>query len=145
MGSLFEMKLTASETGGDFAMAEVSQPVGVATPLHVHANEAEVFYLLEGAMTYEAGGTLYELTAGSTIYLPKAVPHRFRITGDQPARILAMVFPGRLLDLYTEVGSPAVDRRIPDHPEPDQMSAEIARWNEIGPRYGLQVLGPPLP
>jgi len=25
------------------------------------------------------------------------------------------------------------------------MEVEIPRWNEVGPRYGLQVLGPPLP
>jgi hypothetical protein len=25
------------------------------------------------------------------------------------------------------------------------MEEEIARWNEVGPRYGLQVVGPPLP
>ena len=25
------------------------------------------------------------------------------------------------------------------------LSDEIARWNEVGPRYGLEVLGPPIP
>jgi len=25
------------------------------------------------------------------------------------------------------------------------MPEEIARWNEIAPRYGLVVVGPPLP
>ena len=145
MGSLFEMKLTGAETAGEFGMAEVRQPVGVATPLHLHSNEAEVFYLLDGAMTYEAGGRLFELTPGSTMYLPKGVPHRFRITGDGPARMLAMTFPGALLDLYTQVGSDAGCRTVPERPAPEEVAAEIARWNEMGPRYGLRVLGPPLP
>ncbi len=25
------------------------------------------------------------------------------------------------------------------------LGEEIPRWNEIGPRYGLQVVGPPIP
>jgi quercetin dioxygenase-like cupin family protein len=145
MGSLFEMKLTAAETAGEFGLAEVGQPVGVATPLHVHRDEAEVFYVLDGTMRYEAGGTVHELAPGSTMYLPVGIPHRFRITGDRPARILAMVFPGKLLDLYTEVGAAAGHRSIPAVPAPDEMAAEIARWGEIGPRYGLTVIGPPLP
>jgi quercetin dioxygenase-like cupin family protein len=140
MGSLFEMKLQSGETGGSFGMAEVTQPPGVATPLHVHTCEAEVFYVLEGMLSYEAGGELHKLAAGSTMYLPMGVPHRFRITGDSPARILAMVLPGGLLDLYGQVGVPAASRSIPTSPDPQ----EFARWGTAAPEFGLEVLGPPL-
>ena len=140
MGSLFEMKLHSEETGGALGLAEVTQPPGVATPLHVHTREAEVFYVLSGTLTYEAGGELHQLSGGSTMYLPRGVPHRFRITGDMPARMLAMVFPGGLLDLYGEVGVPAGTRTVPALPDPD----EFARWGATAPRFGLQVLGPPL-
>jgi hypothetical protein len=46
--------------------------------------------------------------------------------------------------LYDEVGIPAAERRLPGV-DGLPMTAEIARWNEVGPRYGLQVVGPPLP
>lgn len=140
MGSLFEMKLQSGETGGLLGLAEVTQPPGVATPLHVHTREAEVFYVLEGMLTYEAGGDLHKLSAGSTMYLPMGVPHRFRITGDSPARILALVLPGGLLDLYGQVGVPATSRSIPTSPDPE----EFARWGAAAPEFGLDVLGPPL-
>ena len=31
-------------------------------------------------------------------------------------------------------------------PTPDALTLaeEIGRWNEIGPRYGLEVVGPPI-
>ena len=48
------------------------------------------------------------------------------------------------MDLYDEVGIPAAERRIPG-PDGQPMDVEIARWNVVGPRYGLEVLGPPLP
>lgn len=140
MGSLFELKLTAGETSGGLELAEVTQPPGVATPLHRHANEAEVFYILDGKVDYEAGGTLHHLETGSTMYLPANVPHRFRIVGDKPARILAIVNPGGLFDLYRQVGLPADSRSVPADPDQD----EFGRWNRVAPTFGLEVLGPPL-
>jgi hypothetical protein len=72
---------------------EATLPPGIATPLHVHHREAEAFYLLAGTLDHEAGGQLHRLAAGSLIWLPKDVPHRFRVTGDAPARFLALGLP----------------------------------------------------
>jgi quercetin dioxygenase-like cupin family protein len=144
MGSLFERLATASETGGALGVSLVTQPPGIATPLHVHSHEAEAFYVLEGQLTYQAGASVHRLRSGSFIYLPLGVPHAFRITGSSPAKLLAVVVPGAMLDLYDEVGIPAAERRLPGA-DGTPIDEEIRRWNEIGPRYGLQVVGPPLP
>lgn len=141
MGSLFEIKLRSDESGGGLELAEVHQPPGVATPLHSHDREAEVFYLLSGRMDYEAGGELFQLEEGSVMYLPKGIPHRFRIRGERPARILAIVNPGGLFDLYRTVGIAAEERTIPSSPDP----AEFGRWASAATGFGLQLLGPPLP
>jgi quercetin dioxygenase-like cupin family protein len=144
MGSLFEMLATTADTGAPLDVALVTQPPGVATPLHVHTRESEAFYVLDGTLTYQAGDDLHHLAAGWFIHLPLGVPHAFRITGDTPARILALTLPGGLMDLYTHVGIPATERRLPG-PDGQPMPTEIARWNDLGPRYGLRVIGPPLP
>ena len=39
---------------------------------------------------------------------------------------------------------PATAMRLPGE-DGLPMAEEIGRWNEVGPRYGLEVLGPPLP
>lgn len=106
----------------------------------MHTRESEVFYVIEGHLDYEAGGHLHQLTAGSTMYLPRGVPHRFRIRGETPARILALTAPAGLIDLYRQVGVDADQRTPPAMPDPD----EIARWATVAPRFGLEVLGPPL-
>jgi quercetin dioxygenase-like cupin family protein len=144
MGSLFERLVGADESGGALGVSLVTQPPGIATPLHRHTREAEAFYLLEGTMTYRAGEQTYHLVAGTFMYLPKGIPHAFRITGDVPARFVGLTVPGGLLDLYDEVGIPARERRLPGE-DGLTMVEEISRWNEVGPRYGLQVVGPPLP
>jgi quercetin dioxygenase-like cupin family protein len=138
MGSLFEMKLSAPETSGALGMAEVTQPAGVRTPLHVHHHEAEVFYVLDGQLRYEADGQLHRLGVGSMMYLPSGIAHRFAI--DEDARILVFAAPGGLLELYRQVGLPAEERTVPTDPDP----TELARWALHAPAFGLEVLGPPL-
>jgi len=145
MGSLFEHLLVPDESGGRLGLATVTQPPGIATPLHRHTREAEAFFLLEGEMTYRAGDETYELTPGCFIHLPMGIPHAFRTRGEGPVRYLALTEPGHLLGLYDEVGVPAAALRIPGDGEGRAMDEEIARWNEAGPRYGLEVVGAPIP
>ncbi|WP_372736801.1 cupin domain-containing protein [Nocardioides sp.] len=143
MQSLFE-HLLEPEQSSELGVALVTQPPGVATPLHRHEHEAEAFYLLEGQMDYQAGEDLFELYAGCFIHLPAQIPHAFRIRGDSPAKFLALTTPAGLLNLYDEVGLPATERRLPGV---DGLPAEveIPKWVEVGPRYGLSVVGPPIP
>lgn len=144
MGGLFERLVSGDETADQVGASIVTQPPGVATPLHVHAHEAEAFYLLDGTMTYRAGEELHKLAGGDFIYLPRGLPHAFRVTGSAPVRYLALTVPGRLLGLYDEVGIPAAERRLPGA-DGLPIAEEIARWNTIGPAYGLSVVGPPIP
>ena len=142
LGSLFERLVTAEQTGGTLGAAMVTQPPGLATPTHVHTREAEAFLLLAGTLTYRAGSDLIDLAAGDFIYLPRGVPHAFRITGRIPARYFALSIPGQLLDIYDEVGTPATTRHLPDG---GIRPPDIARWNELAPAYGIRVVGPPIP
>ncbi len=141
VGSLFMVKLAVEESGGPLSVMHVVSLPGGATPLHVHHAEAEAFYLLDGEMTYQAGGDVFELRAGSFVYLPKDMPHRFRIRGTAPAKFLAFGTPGGVELLYREVGVPADELVLPAPPTPE----EFRRWPAAAPTFGLELLGPPLP
>jgi quercetin dioxygenase-like cupin family protein len=145
MGSLFEHLVAAGDTGGQLGMSVVTQPPGIATPLHRHTLEAEALFVLEGRIDYRAGDDLHELEPGSFLYLPLGIPHAFRIRGEAPARFLSLTTPGGLMGLYDEVGVPATAMHLPGEGEGRDLADEISRWNEVGPRYGLEVLGPPIP
>jgi quercetin dioxygenase-like cupin family protein len=144
MGSLFEHLLEADESGGDLGVAMVTQPPGVATPLHRHTLEAEAFFMIDGQIEYLAGDERSHLRAGCFMYLPAGIPHAFRIRGEAPARFLALSVPAGLFGLYDEVGLPAAELRLPgaDGLSPE---VEIPKWVEVSPRYGLEVVGPPIP
>jgi quercetin dioxygenase-like cupin family protein len=144
MNSLFEHLLESPPGSDRLGVAVVTQPPGVATPLHRHSREAEAFYMLSGRMQYRAGDDDYELYAGCFMYLPAGLPHAFRIRGDEPCRFLAMVQPGGLLHLYDEVGIPASELRLPGA-DGQSLEVEIPRWAQVSPKYGLEVVGPPIP
>lgn len=144
MASHFESLLTAGESGGVLGAAVVTQPVGTATPLHLHTREAEVFYLLDGEMTYRAGDAVFDVRPGDFVWLPAGIPHAFRVTGVRPVRFLGLSLPGGLFDLYDEVGRPALASRLPTAEEAP-LAEDVERWLGLAPTYGLQVLGPPLP
>jgi quercetin dioxygenase-like cupin family protein len=144
MNSLFEHLLETPDGGTSPAVALVTQPPGVATPLHRHTRESEAFYVLDGALDYQAGDEQFHLYPGCFIHLPAGVPHAFRIRGDLPARFLAIVSPGALLHLYDEVGLPATELRLPGA-DGRPAEVEIPRWAQAAPRYGLEVVGPPIP
>ena len=74
MSSLFEHLLESPPGSDRLGVALVTQPPGVATPLHRHTREAEAFYLLDGRMDYRAGDDDYELYAGCFMYLPAGLP-----------------------------------------------------------------------
>lgn len=144
LGSLFERLLSGSQSGGAFDISLVTQPPGTATPLHRHTREAELFYLLDGSMTYRAGDATFHLSAGDFIYLPLGIPHALRVTGIGPTRFLALTAPAGLMELYNEVGMRAAGHHLPGAEGPP-LDGQIAAWHRLTPRYGLEVLGPPLP
>lgn len=52
-GAVFLVKASAETTAGGFAIIEELDPLD--TPLHVHANEDELFYVIEGEHVFRVG------------------------------------------------------------------------------------------
>src|SRR3954454_21461220 len=80
------VKATAGSTGGDLCLIEVRAPSGYATPLHVHHDEHEGFYVLEGALDVVCGEERYRAEAGSFAFLPVGIAHAFRVASEEPVR-----------------------------------------------------------
>ena len=141
MGNSFSVRVRSAESAGALTVLEVVAPPGSGPPLHTHHREAEVFYVLAGRMRYRAGDESFELAPGASIYLPKDVPHAFRVIGDVPARFLALTAPGGIESLYEGLGRAPDREGLPERPTAD----EIGAWLRAAPSYGLEICGPPLP
>src|SRR5918995_2723299 len=63
-GGLAVIKASAADTGGQMTIVEVTEPPGAEAPLHVHHNENEAFWVLDGDATFEIGETTIDASAG---------------------------------------------------------------------------------
>jgi quercetin dioxygenase-like cupin family protein len=90
--SLATIKATGKETGGRYALVEVLEPEGEEAPLHVHHNEDEGFWVLEGELTFEVGEETIKAFPGSFLFGPRDVPHRYTVESG-PARLLFILSP----------------------------------------------------
>ena len=142
LGMLQTVKISGADTGGRYGMLEIVVPAGHGSPWHVHPEEDEWFYVIDGALTFYVGDTRFDLTAGGFAFGPKGIPHTF--IGVAPAtRALVGLAPVQFEGFLREVGQPAPARVLPPPhagPPPD-----IARLAPIAKRNGFIILGPPGP
>jgi quercetin dioxygenase-like cupin family protein len=141
LGMLETIKISGNDTGGQFGLVEIVAPEGVGSPWHVHPEEDEWFYVLEGEMTVWIADTRHSLKAGSFAYGPKGVPHTFYAEGGG-ARALVGFAPMQFEGFLREVGEPAPERVVPP---PLDHHPDVATLIPIAERNGLVILGPPGP
>jgi mannose-6-phosphate isomerase-like protein (cupin superfamily) len=139
LGNLMVIKATAQTTNGAFGLVESIVPAGASPPLHVHHREDEAFWVLEGALTIVCGERTYHAPAGSYAFLPRGVPHTFRVEGDTPARMLTLLTPGGGEQFFVEGGRPAEATTLPAPAKPD-----LAQLAAVAGRFGSEFVGPPL-
>jgi len=60
---------------------------------HVHDEEDDSFYILEGQMTFLFGSDAAPAPPGTFVLVPPGVEHGFRNDGDQPVRMLNIHAP----------------------------------------------------
>jgi quercetin dioxygenase-like cupin family protein len=143
LGMLQTVKIGQADTAGAYGMLEIVVPPGLGSPWHVHPEEDEWFYVLEGNLTVYVADARLDLTAGGFAFGPKAVPHTFMAAGPEPVRALVGFAPMQFEGFMREVGQPAPERVLPPHhdgPPPD-----VARLAPIASRHGFTILGPPGP
>ena len=142
LGMLQTIKIGRADTDGKFGLLEIVVPQGVGSPWHVHPEEDEWFYVLEGHLTVWVGDTRAELTAGSFAYGPKGVPHTFYGTAPQ-SRALVGFSPMQFEGFQREMGQPAPERVLP--PPHVGLPRDLGPVIECARRNGFEILGPPGP
>jgi quercetin dioxygenase-like cupin family protein len=139
-GGMVTILMEGAETAGSFALIEVMQKPGAEPPLHVHEREDETFYVLEGNVAVWVGGEVHCLSAGDSIFLPRGVPHTFRIKSPV-ARALNYISPGGFEQWFRTMGTPAESFDLPETIEPPH-EGELQAMPQVSARLGVRILGP---
>ena len=112
-GAEFLVKASADTTGGAFTIIEEVRPLD--TPLHVHANEDELFYVLEGEHVFRCGDTEFHVGPGGMVFAPRGVPHAHRRVVPRVGRFLTLASPAGLENFFRELA--AAERAASPMPE----------------------------
>src|SRR6266496_2054328 len=130
-GGLGLLKATGDQTEGRFTAMELLAPKGFASPLHIHRAEDEFFLVLSGEVRVQHGEDVIEAVAGSLVYGPRGVAHRFHVDSEE-ARILLLFGPAGVEGFFREGGKPARSRELPPA---DEQFMDKQALTEIARRY----------
>ena len=112
-------------------MFEEVAPVGTVTDFHTHHASDEIAYVLSGEITFKIGDEISVGGPGTCAFLPRDVPHAWKSTGVEPARVLFLYTPGRAGKTFEE---------LLHRPFESLSQQEHAQMRE---RNGSEIIGPP--
>jgi quercetin dioxygenase-like cupin family protein len=104
-------------------ITEVVLSPGEEPPLHIHRNEDEWLFVIEGEMTFHVGGENYPGKPGAFVSYPRGIAHTFSVESPK-ARFLVMNTPGGFERMF---------ELAPKTPE----EAERAMTT-----FGMEIVGP---
>ena len=128
--STIEFKVTAHHDSGVLILENVFHAKG-GPARHLHVDQDEWFYALEGEFVVEVGGEQVRMLPGDSLLAPRQVPHVWAHVGEGRGRMLIVFSPaGKMEAFFREV---------------TKANAMPPRDPELWRAHGMELLGPPLP
>lgn len=128
--SRIDFKVTPQDSGGVLILENTFHQKG-GPARHLHVDQDEWFYALEGEFVLEVGEQRFHLKPGDSLLAPRGVPHVWAFVGAGRGRILITFMPaGKMEAFFREVTKS--DAMPPLDP---------VLWRT----HGMKLLGPPLP
>ena len=130
LGGQVVFTVRGDQSNGTFTAFETVVGPGDGPSLHMHANEDETFYVLEGEVRFKLDDELQSGGVGSFVFVPRGIEHTFQNVGDEPARLLIHFSPSGMERFFE--GFAALEA-----PDPGAFA-------RVGAEVGMTVVGPAL-
>lgn len=133
LGVYYRTLLATEAANGSLSITDSLSPAGSGPPRHVHHDADETFVMLTGESLFWKDGESFVAGPGDAVFIPRGVPHTFRVTDAGPSRHLVIMTPGGFEGFFHAMaeGKYAI---------PDDMEKIV----EIGQKHSLEFVGPPL-
>jgi len=135
VGGVLTFKATSDQSGGGLTAIDTVAAPGEGPPLHVHRDEDEFIYILEGTFKVKLADELVEAAPGSFVFIPRGTPHTWQNISHAPARFFAGVMPAAIAfeEFFARYA------RLPAEERGTESFARLAAETKA-----FEVLGPPL-
>ena len=115
---------------------------GDSPPLHVHANEDEIFHILEGDFRFQVGSEERSGLAGDTVLAPKGLPHTYRVESIH-GRWLTVTAHEQFEEFVRAMARKAESKALPPIGSPPTKD-DIEALTGVAKRFGIEIVGPPM-
>lgn len=132
-GDTFHTKVSTRDTDGDLYVYESSRVKKGGPNLHVHPEQDEWWYILEGEFVIKVGDKMYHVKPGDSVFGPRGVPHAFSKTGEGVGRMLTTFQPaGKMEECFIAIS------------EGQMKGKSEAEQDEFRKQHGFERIGPPI-
>ena len=96
-----DIKISGKDTNDDLSVLEQTGLTHKGgPPLHVHPNQDEWFYIIEGEYLFQIGEEKFQAKAGDTLFLPRNVKHAFAQLTEKGKVIVSYLPAGKMEDFF---------------------------------------------
>ena len=131
-GFPIDLKVATKDTGGGLFIIENLNETKGGPPRHLHYEQEEWFYAIEGVYLLEIGDELFDLGPGDSILSPRKIPHAWAFNGKGRGRLLIAFQPAGLMESFFK--ELAKIKGVP----------EKAVLKQLFHVHGMEITGPPL-
>jgi mannose-6-phosphate isomerase-like protein (cupin superfamily) len=124
-GEFCLIRVPAADTNGVYSFVEIASEPGDGTPLHVHKNEDEYLFVLEGTARCALGDKIFDAEAGTMLALPRNIPHAWGNRSTTILRMAFVVYPGGVEEAMQVIAK-----------------GGVTDIDALARKFGVSVLGP---
>jgi mannose-6-phosphate isomerase-like protein (cupin superfamily) len=129
---VIDTKVSTLDTYGGLSVSEIVDVEKGGPARHLHHEQEEWFYVVEGEYVIEVGEERYELGPGDSVLAPRKVAHVWAHVGEGTGRLIAASQPaGQIEALFDELA------RLGSSPQREDLQRAFSS-------HGVELVGPPL-
>jgi len=129
-GRFAHLKLLGHETNESVMLFEETVPVGTMSLFHLHRDSDEVAWVLAGGISFRIGDEVGVGGPGTCAFFPRNVPHAWKNSGSETARVLFLYTPAAAGGYVEELSKRSAD---PISDDERNTLRERYRWEVVGP------------
>ena len=142
-GEWNDCKVSAQDTNGAMCIFEFTGTGG--GPRHVHHEQDEWIYVIDGELDFVVGAERLRRTAGESIFIPRKTAHLWTCMSGRPAKIINVYQPaGKMEEFFRKVST---FKNLPTREDvinKTYTEEQVQALHRLFSDHGMDLLGPPL-
>jgi mannose-6-phosphate isomerase-like protein (cupin superfamily) len=130
--TVIDIKVSTLDTDGALFIAEITSLHRGGTARHLHHEQDEWFYVVEGEYVIEVGEERYEPGPGDSVLAPREMAHVWTHVGEETGRLIAALQPAGEIEAFFEDVA-----KLGTSPEREELQRAFSS-------HSMELAGPPL-